>query len=174
MKRIRTIRLSIHKRGISSLLKSSCVRERDLFSKELALYNRLRHAPGRGRCIESLALQGLVTCCLSQPVAVIPFRFLETWTGSCVGTTGYRKIDIRLPGNGNSNSHGARPVHRIILMIKWTRISRLSMKNTLSLHQVMAEVTHQTSRSRSEALPGRCGQPPNPQTATLNSKPQYK
>ena len=23
-----------------------------------------------------------------------------------------RKVDIRLPGKGNSNSHGARPVHQ--------------------------------------------------------------
>ena len=27
---------------------------------------------------------------------------------------GHRKVDIRLPGKGNSNSHGARPVHQII------------------------------------------------------------
>jgi len=30
-----------------------------------------------------------------------------------------RKVDVRLPGKGNSNSHGARPVHLIIPMIKW-------------------------------------------------------
>ena len=30
------------------------------------------------------------------------------------------KVDIRLPGKGNPNSHGARPVHEIIMMIKWT------------------------------------------------------
>ena len=34
---------------------------------------------------------------------------------------------------GNSNSHGARPVHLIIAMIKWIRTSRLSIKNSLSL-----------------------------------------
>ena len=28
-----------------------------------------------------------------------------------------RKIDVRLPGKGNSNSHGARPVHLIITMV---------------------------------------------------------
>jgi len=44
-----------------------------------------------------------------------------------------RKVDIRLPGTGNSNSHGARPVHQIIAMIKWIRTSRLSIKNSLSL-----------------------------------------
>jgi len=43
-----------------------------------------------------------------------------------------RKVDIRLPGNGNSTSHGARPVRLIIKMIKWIRTSRLSIKNSLS------------------------------------------
>ena len=28
-----------------------------------------------------------------------------------------RKVDVRLPGKRNSNSHGARPVHLIITMI---------------------------------------------------------
>jgi len=36
----------------------------------------------------------------------------------------FRKVDVRLPGKGNSNSHGARPVHRIITMIKLIRTSR--------------------------------------------------
>jgi len=47
-----------------------------------------------------------------------------------------RKVDARLPGNGNSNSHGARPVHLIISMIKWIRTSRLSGKNSLSLAEL--------------------------------------
>ena len=38
----------------------------------------------------------------------------------------------RLPGKGNSNSHGARPVHLIFTMIKWIRTSRLSIKKSLS------------------------------------------
>ena len=41
-----------------------------------------------------------------------------------------RKVDIRLPGKGDSNSHGARPVHQ---KRRWTRTSRLSIKNSLSL-----------------------------------------
>ena len=41
----------------------------------------------------------------------------------------YMKVDVRLPGKGNSNSHGARPVHLIITMIKWFGTSRLSIKN---------------------------------------------
>ena len=44
---------------------------------------------------------------------------------------GPRKVDVRLPGKGNSNSHGARPVHLIITMMKWIRTSRLSIKNFL-------------------------------------------
>jgi len=44
-----------------------------------------------------------------------------------------RKVDVRLPGKGDSNSHGGRPVHLIITMIKWIRTSRLSKKNSLSL-----------------------------------------
>ena len=35
----------------------------------------------------------------------------KVWGGS-------RKVDIRLPGEGNSNSHDARLVHKIISMIK--------------------------------------------------------
>ena len=37
---------------------------------------------------------------------------------------------IRLPGKVNSNSHGARPVHQIILMIKWTQTSKWPIKNS--------------------------------------------
>ena len=43
-----------------------------------------------------------------------------------------RKVDVRQPGNGNSNSHGARPVPLIITMVKWIRTSRLLIKNSLS------------------------------------------
>jgi len=42
-----------------------------------------------------------------------------------------RKVDARLPGKGNPNSRGARPVHLIITMIKWIRTSSLSIKNSL-------------------------------------------
>ena len=42
-----------------------------------------------------------------------------------------RKGDVRLPGKGNSNAYGARPVHLIITMIKRIRTSRLSIKNSL-------------------------------------------
>ena len=42
------------------------------------------------------------------------------------------KVDIRLPGEGNPNTNGARPVHHIISMMKCIRTSRLSIKNSLS------------------------------------------
>ena len=41
------------------------------------------------------------------------------------------EADLRPPRKGNSNSHGARLVHLIILMIKGTRTSRLSIKISL-------------------------------------------
>ena len=43
-----------------------------------------------------------------------------------------RKVRFR-PGKGNSNSHGARPVHLTITMIKWIRTNRLTIKNSPSI-----------------------------------------
>ena len=42
-----------------------------------------------------------------------------------------RNIDVRLPGQGNSNLHGARLVHLIITMMRWFRTRRLSSKECL-------------------------------------------
>ena len=42
------------------------------------------------------------------------------------------KVDVKLPGKGNSNPNDARPVHLIITMVKWIRTSRMSIKNSLS------------------------------------------
>jgi hypothetical protein len=42
-------------------------------------------------------------------------------------------VDARLPEKGYSNSHGARPAHLIITMIKWIRTSRSSIKETLCM-----------------------------------------
>ena len=44
-----------------------------------------------------------------------------------------RKVDVRLPGKGKSNSYDARPVHLIITRLQWIRTSRLSTKNSLSV-----------------------------------------
>jgi len=51
-----------------------------------------------------------------------------------VKAAGERELreQVRLPGKGSSNCHGARPVHLIITMIQWIRTSRLSIKNSLS------------------------------------------
>ena len=43
-----------------------------------------------------------------------------------------RKEDARLPGKGDLNFHGARPVHLIITMTRRIRTSRLSTKNSRS------------------------------------------
>ena len=65
-------------------------------------------------------------------------QHLLLWEYSHKITTSYkvppasRKVAIWLPGKENSNSHGARPVHQIISMIKWIRTSRFSLKNSLS------------------------------------------
>jgi len=48
-----------------------------------------------------------------------------------------RKVDIRLPGKGNSHSHGARPVHLTITMIKWIRTSMLAIKIYLSARFIL-------------------------------------
>ena len=42
-----------------------------------------------------------------------------------------RKVDVRLPANGDSKSHGARPAHPIITMIKWIWTSGMAIKNYL-------------------------------------------
>ena len=52
---------------------------------------------------------------------------------------GCRPIDIRLPGKGDSNSHGARPVHQ---KHRWIRTSRLSIKNSLSLQADAGRAVH--------------------------------
>ena len=54
-------------------------------------------------------------------------------SGSGVWGVGSGKVDMRLPGKGDSKSHGARPVHQIISMIEWIWTSRLSIKNSLPL-----------------------------------------
>ena len=55
---------------------------------------------------------------------------LESWQRWHGGVREFSR-KVRLPGKGNSNFHGARPVDLIITMIKWIR-GRLSIKNSLS------------------------------------------
>ena len=56
-------------------------------------------------------------------------------------------MDIRLPGNRNSDSHGLRPVNQIIPMITWIRTSRFSIKNSPSCHRRGCPKIRQQSRS---------------------------
>ena len=58
---------------------------------------------------------------------------------SRVHFAGSGKVNTRPPGKGNSNCHGARPVHLIITMIQWIRTSSLSIKK--SLWQVVVRLT---------------------------------
>jgi len=77
--------------------------------------------------VEELSLAAVGVALLTRSVAAsIQVCFSQT-VSLC------RNVDVRLPGKSNSNSHGARPVHRIITMIQWIRTSRLSIKNSLSL-----------------------------------------
>jgi len=56
---------------------------------------------------------------------------------------------VRLPGKGNSNSRGARPVYLIITMVQWFWTSRLSIKNSLSQ---IPEIAPTTLRGTSHRL----------------------
>ena len=62
-----------------------------------------------------------------------------------------RKVDVRLPEKGNSNSHGTRPVHQIITMITWIRTSRLSIKNSLFRYTCSAAIASSWAASLREA-----------------------
>ena len=75
-----------------------------------------------------------------------------------------RKVDVGLSGKGNSNSHGAKPVHLIITMIKWIRTSRLSIQNSLCFH----------TETQSIGMPSCCirgGVPHTPYTLHLSPTP---
>ena len=56
------------------------------------------------------------------------------WWGGLRSTNPYASmmVDIMLPRNGNLNCYGMRPVHQIISMIEWIRISSSSINNSLS------------------------------------------
>ena len=72
-----------------------------------------------------------------------------------------RKVDVRLSKKGNSNSHGARPIHIIISMIKWILTSRSSIKSSLS-----GSECEQACRQ-----PEPMRLPRNPKSATQNPEP---
>ena len=66
---------------------------------------------------------------------------------------GSRKVDVKLPGKGNSYAHGARPVHLIITMMKWFRTSRLSIQNS---HFVEVDQLQLRGGRRAVRPPGVC------------------
>ena len=72
-----------------------------------------------------------------QPLTLMSMNPLGGHKKSVTCMAGIKSIKegkcIRLPGKGNSNSHGARQVHLIITMMKWIWTSRVSIKNSLSL-----------------------------------------
>ena len=68
---------------------------------------------------------------------------------------GTQKVDVRLSGKGNSNSHGARPVHLIITMPKWiltgmipTMNSLIEETHTAKVAEVFGNVNDFGARSR--------------------------
>ena len=65
------------------------------------------------------------------------------------------EVDVRLPGKVDSNSHGARPVHLIITIIKWTRTSRLSINNSLSERSCTGRVQGDQGSAAAAAPRGR-------------------
>ena len=85
-----------------------------------SMRNPARVAFASSRLAPTLALKKRVpfTCALSDTC------------GSVRGKgKGPGKVDVRLSGEGDSNSHGARPVRQII---EWIRTSRLSIMISLS------------------------------------------
>ena len=62
-------------------------------------------------------------------------RMVTVYAVPAIESTYLRCATQLRPGKGNSNSHGARPVHQIISMMKWIRTSKLSIKKSLSLSQ---------------------------------------
>ena len=83
-----------------------------------------------------------------------------------LGVGNARRVDVRLPGKGNSNSRGARLVHLIITMINWIRTRRLSIKNSVCGWAGDAPRDHEHNHIRQRSPP----QPytPNPATAIFN------
>jgi len=61
---------------------------------------------------------------------------------------------VMIAGRNAEASHGARPVHQTISMIKWIRTIRLSMTNSLSGRNAEAESGrhHRTSGPSSSSL----------------------
>ena len=92
--------------------------------------------------------------------AIRPWRAPACLPSSEGGDMGVKNVDTRLPGKGNSNSHGARPAHQTISMIRWIRTSRLLIKNSQqSDHQIRCSRWCRGSRRSSSPTRARCEPP---------------
>ena len=91
-----------------------------------------------------------------------------------------RKVCIRLPGKGNSNSHGARPIHLLIALNKTRQLeisrprfqARSPLSSTLNSTQPSSSLYPNSEPLKSK--PGTRGPKPgtrNPRTETRNPKP---
>ena len=86
-----------------------------------------------------------VRVCLSTKTTTVPgvrnsgSGERETWGEGLRNAWLDSKAEKRLPGKGNSKSHGARPVCLIITMMKWIRTSRLSIEFSLYVVRVRGE-----------------------------------
>ena len=80
--------------------------------------------------VKSMLAKGHVS---TQTLAPNPETCSDSGRSSTMTSGAVSSVDVRVPGKRNSNFHGARPVHLIIMMIKWIRTSRLAMQNSLSL-----------------------------------------
>ena len=90
--------------------------------RPVALQGANQFATAFTRCSEWTCQNNCHICaCHILTVIYVPYSL-----GSGTGPSTCREA------GGNSNYHGARPVHLIITMIKWIRTSRLSIKNSLS------------------------------------------
>jgi len=89
-----------------------------------------------------------------------------------VSQDGTRKVDVRLPGKGDSNSHGARPVHLIITMIKWTRTTRLSIKKPFSRRMVRTRGRRGRGRGRGKMTWASQRRAPTPKTGWCSRTPR--
>jgi hypothetical protein len=89
-----------------------------------------------------------------------------------------RKVDVWLPGKGNSNSHGARPVHLIIAMIKRIRISGSSIQKFLSEKNESGPKKNDslsTSKKKAKFLHSApCHTTPHPLAPTSETSARYR
>ena len=111
---------------------ADCFREEKQYWRKSA-WSEAGSAPNFGQTHATRRFPGSTHLSREALVSDCPKKQEEVSEVGSWRMVGGEKVDVRLPGKRNSNSHGARPVHLIITMIKLIRTSRLSIKNSLSL-----------------------------------------